>query len=35
MEMQYILSNDKTSKLTHAGENVALLRASCYLVYAS
>lgn len=28
MKMQYTLSNDRTSKLTNAGEDVALLRAS-------
>lgn len=28
MEMQYILSNDRTSKLTNAGEDRAVLRAS-------
>lgn len=40
MEMQYVLSNDRTSKLTNAEEDVALLRASdedlaTSLVYAS
>lgn len=28
MEMPHLLSNDRTSKLTNAGEDIALLRAS-------